>query len=280
MDLSMVERAAAGLALRLPRGPHRGKAGDVRASSVGSSMELHDFREYQPGDDVRHLDWNAVARTGQLYLRVRQEEVSPRVEVVLDASASMAVSAEKSARAREIALWACLLARQGGLEPSLVVVSDAPARVAGPAAAARLTSLVLDGKSAFDEALPRAPQLRTCGLRVVVSDFLVETPAEAMVTRLAREASGLALVRVLDVDDLEPGGGMGARLTDAETGQVLERILSADVLASYRARLDAHLTQWRAAARRVRGDFLEVSAADTMPDLVRGALAPLVEVGR
>ena len=62
-DEPAVEQAAAGLMLRLPRVAHRGKLGEVRASSVGSSMELHDFREYQPGDDLRHIDWNAVART-------------------------------------------------------------------------------------------------------------------------------------------------------------------------------------------------------------------------
>ena len=49
LDQGAVERAAAGCALRLPRGPHRGKLGEVRASSVGSSLELHDFRQYQPG---------------------------------------------------------------------------------------------------------------------------------------------------------------------------------------------------------------------------------------
>ena len=86
LDLAAVERAARGLALRTPRTPQRGKIGEVRSSSTGSSMELHDFRLYHPGDDVRHLDWNAVARTGELVLRVRQAEVSPRLELLLDAS--------------------------------------------------------------------------------------------------------------------------------------------------------------------------------------------------
>ena len=59
-----------------------------------------------PGDDLRQVDWNAVARTGEIILRVRQDEVSPRVEVLVDASRSMALSPAKEARAREVALLA------------------------------------------------------------------------------------------------------------------------------------------------------------------------------
>ena len=63
-DEAEVSRLAPGLALALPRTPHRGRVGEVRASSAGSSLELHDFRTYQPGDDLRQMDWSAVARTG------------------------------------------------------------------------------------------------------------------------------------------------------------------------------------------------------------------------
>ncbi len=105
-DESEVARLAPGLALALPRVPHRGRVGEVRATSAGSSLELHDFRVYQPGDDLRQVDWNAVARTGEIILRVRQDEVSPRVEVLVDASRSMALSPAKEARAREVALLA------------------------------------------------------------------------------------------------------------------------------------------------------------------------------
>ncbi|WP_169832341.1 DUF58 domain-containing protein, partial [Corallococcus exiguus] len=92
LDEAEVARLAPGLSLALPRLPQRGRVGEVRATSAGSAMELHDFRAYQPGDDLRQLDWNAVARTGELVLRVRQDEVSPRVEVLLDGSRSMGLS--------------------------------------------------------------------------------------------------------------------------------------------------------------------------------------------
>jgi uncharacterized protein (DUF58 family) len=65
-------------------------AGDFRSAFVGLGSELYQVRPYQPGDDVRRIDWNVTARTGQTHVRV---EVADRVLVtwiVVDGSASMA----------------------------------------------------------------------------------------------------------------------------------------------------------------------------------------------
>ncbi|MFZ5439456.1 MAG: DUF58 domain-containing protein [Myxococcota bacterium] len=278
LDHASVERAAAGCALRLPRVPHRGKIGEVRASSVGSSLELHDFRQYAPGDDLRHIDWNAVARTGELYLRVRQDEVSPRVEVLVDGSASLGISEEKAARAREVAAWVCALARRGGLEPVVIATGATVRKGLGPSTRALLEALEFDGREPFDVALRRAPPLMPCGLRVVVSDFLFESAPEPFAERLARGAAGLALVQVLDAEDLDPSGGAGARLTDSETGEVLERILTPHVLEQYLERLRGHERLWQAAAQRVRASWMQASAERRLDELARRELAPLVEV--
>jgi len=278
LDEDAVERAAAGLRLKLPRAAQRGKVGEVRANSVGSSMDLHDFRLYHPGDDIRHIDWNAVARTGDVVIRVRREEVSPRLEVVLDASKSMAVSEEKATRAREIALFTCLLAERGGLEVALIMAGGRGRKATGANVRAALQNLEMDGRDAFDESLRRAPPLRACGLRVVVSDLLFPSSAIPLADRLARGASGLCLVQVLDVEDVDPTGGSGARLVDAESDEFLERILTPNVIADYRERFEGHQKMWRAAAHRVAADFVTVSAAEGLPTHARGALAPLTEI--
>jgi uncharacterized protein (DUF58 family) len=276
-DEKAVEKAATGLRLRLPRAAQRGKVGEVRANSVGSSMELHDFRLYQPGDDVRHVDWNAVARTGEVVLRVRREEVTPRLEVVLDASKSMAISEEKAARAREIALFAGVLAQRGGLEVALIVAGAKGEKATGPNVRVALRNLEMDGRDAFDEALRRAPPLRPCGLRVVVSDLLFQATAAPLADRLARGTSGLCLVQVLDVEDRDPSGGSGARLVDAESDEFLERILVPSVIEDYRERFEAHQKMWRDAAHRVAAELVTVSADEELPVQARGALAVLTE---
>lgn len=274
-DEKEVARLAPGLALALPRMPHRGRVGEVRATSAGSSMELHDFRVYQPGDDLRQVDWNAVARTGEMILRVRQDEVSPRLEVVVDASRSVALSPAKEARARELALLAVEVGAQQGLTPTLLTTSTRPDRVQGPVCRSALRATAFDARDDLAAALGRIPPLRPCGLRVVVSDFLFEADLGALAARLARGASALFLVQVLDAEDLEPSGGEGARLVDSESGAALEELLTEDVLAAYARRFAEHQRALRSAAARARATLMTAAAPDGLAALVRGPLRPL-----
>lgn len=276
-DYAAVERAAAGGALALPRTPHRGKVGEVRSSSVGSSLELHDFRHYHPGDDVRQVDWNAVARTGELVLRVRQDEVSPRVEIIVDASKSMAVTEAKAARLREVTAWLCLLAQRTGLAPTLLWVGARCERISPYEAKGVLGRLTPDAADGFDAALRRAPPLRPCGLRVVVSDLLFEASAAKLAEHWARGASGLHVVQLLDAEDVAPLGGEGAQLTDSETGETLERMLTGGVLADYQRRLEAHLQLWSEALTRVRAGLHVVSSEHAIDVLARRELFALME---
>jgi uncharacterized protein (DUF58 family) len=278
-DETEVARLAPGLVLALPRVPHRGRVGEVRASSAGASLELHDFRAYQPGDDLRQVDWNAVARTGEIILRVRQDEVSPRVEVLVDASRSMALSPAKEARAREVALLAVEVGGMQGLTPTLLSTSSRPERAEGQVCRSALRAVAFDASDDLAAALGRMPPLRPCGLRVVVSDFLFEADLPGLVARLARGASALFLVQVLDAEDLEPSGGEGARLVDSESGAALEELLTEDVLAAYARRFAEHQRMLRAAAARARATLVTAPAPEPLRALVRGPLRPLFLAG-
>ncbi len=56
----------------------------------GFSSEFADHREYSPGDNPRHLDWRALARTDRLYIKQYEEETNLRAQILLDVSGSMA----------------------------------------------------------------------------------------------------------------------------------------------------------------------------------------------
>src|SRR3954469_23944508 len=64
-------------------------AGDYRSSMLGDGTELALIRPYTPGDDVRRMDWNVTARTGQPHVRVHQAERVLVTWLVLDTSPSM-----------------------------------------------------------------------------------------------------------------------------------------------------------------------------------------------
>jgi uncharacterized protein (DUF58 family) len=275
LDEAEVRRLAPGLVLALPRVPHRGRVGEVRAHSAGASLELHDFRAYQPGDDLRQVDWNAVARTGELILRVRQDEVSPRVEVLLDGSRSMGLSPRKAACARELALLAVEVGLGQGLAPVLLTAGARAERVEGSVCRNALRASEFDAKDDLAAALGRMPPLRPCGVRVVVSDFLFEADLGAFLGRLSRGAAALFLVQVLDAEDLEPTGGEGARLVDAESGAALEELLTESVLAAYARRFEEHQRMLRAAAVRAKASLLTAPAPESLRGLVSGPLRPL-----
>src|SRR5215469_13641848 len=65
-------------------------SGDYRSAFAGVGSELYQVRPYQPGDDVRRIDWNVTARTGQVHVRVELAERVLVTWLVYDASASMA----------------------------------------------------------------------------------------------------------------------------------------------------------------------------------------------
>ncbi len=82
-------------------------AGDHRSLRLGQGTELAQIRPYVPGDDVRKIDWNATARTGQPHVRVHVAERALTTWLVLDVSPSMAWGTADRTKA-DVASGACL----------------------------------------------------------------------------------------------------------------------------------------------------------------------------
>ena len=141
-----------------------------------------------------------------------------------------------------------------------------------------LQQTAFDERVAFDVALNHLPPPRPCGVRVVISDFLLEATPGTLVERFSRGAAQLKLIQVLDAEDLEPSFVGGTRLTDAETGEALDRTLTAADLERYEVRFRALVAMWRSAVARVHGGMIQVSAGETLKELMRGELGALVEV--
>lgn len=78
------------LDVALTRHSARTQPGDLKAAGVGAGTELAQLRSYQVGDDVRHLDAAASARTGEPYVRLHVPERTQTTWILLDVSASMA----------------------------------------------------------------------------------------------------------------------------------------------------------------------------------------------
>ena len=66
-------------------------AGDYRSAVRGQGMEFEEVRAYVPGDDIRHIDWNVTARTGEPFIKVFKEERQVTVLLAVDVSGSTRV---------------------------------------------------------------------------------------------------------------------------------------------------------------------------------------------
>ncbi len=256
------------LALRLggshrlvpPRQLGRGQAGVYLGDRQGQSVDFHDYREYQPGDDLRRVDWRAYARTGQMQLKLYREEISPVVEVVLDTSASMGAYPGKEQAAVFLAAFLhASVAAVGGR--TVLCLNDR--RHAGPEGIAALGTVTFD-RPANGAALSPPPASGK-PLRFFLGDCLFPDGVDIAFAALARGALALNPVFLLSRSERRPTLSGHCRLhdvEDAESGPFLDLSITDAVLDSYRARLLRHEDSLAAAAMRHGGSLLPVTVPD------------------
>ena len=268
IDWSAVRAAAARLAL--PRTLLRGRAGERLGAGTGSSLEFQDYRSYAPGDDLRHVDWAAYARSEMLAVRLYREEVAPRVDLVLDVSRSMAVTEEKLRAHGELAaLIACACASTAADSRVITTHESDPSRLGRAEDVER--ALVCDAVSSALEAsyLP----LRRRSLRVVISDFLFPHDADALVGRLARDSASLAIVQLTLQEEAAPPAIGGRRLIDVEDRGVIDLVLDEAAVDDYRGRFGRLRLALANAARRSGARFAHVIAGTPIRDVARSLAA-------
>lgn len=241
------------LRLRLPRRPLAGAAGERLGSRAGESLEFHDYRDYAPGDDLRNLDWNVLARTDREMVKVRREEIAPVVELFADRSVSMTVPAAKTAAADHFA--GLVAAAAGDCRVTVRPFANGLATEIGP--------------------------LRPRSLRIVVSDLLLAADPDALLASFGRDAAALAVIRILSRDEREIPAAGAAELIDAETRERRIVTFSPALRDDYRMRLAVHTSRWLAACRRHAAAFVDLTAEDDVRARLDALLAAgLVEVRR
>lgn len=111
---SVATKAAEMLRLPLRNDSWRGTSGNWQGGGIGNSIDFQDHRPYFPGDDPRHINWSAYARTGNYSMKLYREEVSPRVDILFDCSDSMSFVPSKRQRAFELLYFCVESALQAG----------------------------------------------------------------------------------------------------------------------------------------------------------------------
>jgi uncharacterized protein (DUF58 family) len=211
--------------------------GDRRAAGVGLGTELAQLRPYEIGDDVRHLDAAATARTRQPHIRLHVPERALTTWIVLDVSPSMAFGTARRLKA-DVAEGAALTfgrlgVRRAGSVGMISFGSNAVSVLRPRGARAGIVALrraladgvAPDGRSdaeALAGALARAGRLASQpGLVVVISDFRDQRGWERPLGSLRVRHSVLA-VEILDPREGELPAVGHLALIDPESGARLE----------------------------------------------------------
>jgi uncharacterized protein (DUF58 family) len=263
------ERAGMRYALEPPRAASAALAGLHLGRQAGASLEFRDHRDYQPGDDLRRIDWNAFARSDRLTVKLYREEISPHLDVVLDGSRSMALEGAAKARAA-IGLSAAfaVAAENAGYSHNAWVARAHVEPVAnGSNRPALWRPLALDFRGNPAEALTRtSPGFRGQGMRVLISDLLWLGEPMAVLQSLARGAASLVVAQTLASADADSPERGRVRLLDSETDERREIFIDDGAIRRYRDALARHQQNWHRACRQIGAVMVNVIAEEVVAD--------------
>ncbi|SDR03641.1 DUF58 domain-containing protein [Thermostaphylospora chromogena] len=265
--------------------------GEYRGLAPGPGSEPAEARPYEPGDDVRRMDWNVTARSMEPHVRDLIADRELETWVLLDASASMDFGTARMEK-RELALAAVaavgfLTERTGNRIGAYILHGDGVRRLPARTGRAHLMALLhlmfalprsaagapVRPLGAHAEMLARTRRRR--GLVVVVSDFLEDPSSWERPLRNLTLRHQVLAVEVIDPRELDlPDVGI-LTVIDPETGRRREvptadarlRRRYAEAAAAQRDAIEAALRRTGAAHLRLRTD------RDWVKDLVRHLLA-------
>jgi uncharacterized protein (DUF58 family) len=234
-------------------------AGLHRSPRKGFSVEFADYRPYQPGDDLRYIDWKIAARSDRWVVRQYEEETNLRATIVLDVSRSMAWSGapERLTKLeyaeRLSAALALLLLRQrdavGLVRFDDRIRSAIPPRSRHGQWRRVIAALEEPGEgraSSAPNALQQAARLISRrGLIVLISDLLMDVPdVERAMRTLRAIGHDVVVLHILDPDERDLPAAGEALFVDPESELSVPASV-ADVRAAYQNTVVEVIDEWR-----------------------------------
>jgi uncharacterized protein (DUF58 family) len=239
-----------------------------RSARRGFSVEFADYRPYQPGDDLRYLDWKIAARADRWVIRQFEEETNLRSSIVLDVSRSMAWSgAEIAPRdplaanrltkleyAEQLAASVALLLLRQRDAVGLIRFDDRIRTSIQPRARRGQWQRIIAGlhESGSGTASSAAPALsqagriiRRRGMIILISDLLMDVAeVETAVRGLRAAGHDVTVLHIMDPAERELPPGGEALFVDPESEFELPTRVP-DVRAAYRETVEHVIAEWR-----------------------------------
>ncbi|MDF2776253.1 MAG: hypothetical protein K0S86_5754 [Geminicoccaceae bacterium] len=230
-----------------------------RSPKKGFSVEFAEYRGYQPGDDLRFIDWKIAARANKWVVKQFEEETNLRATIILDVSRSMAWSGATTRLTKLryaeqlVAALSLLLIRQRDAV-GFIRYDDRLRSVIPPKARTAQWRRILhaleeegSGKASIaPAALMHAARLvRKPGMVVLISDLLVESADVTEAVRVLRAVGhDVTVLHIMDPAERDLSLAGEAVFADPESGVEVPATV-ADVRSAYRHTVEEAIAEWR-----------------------------------
>ena len=259
--------------------------GDYRSLFRGNGLDFADLREYQYGDDIRHIDWNVTARMDAPYVREFLEDREITAWFLLDLSPSVDFGTTESERLKRTVLvefvttLARVLTRHGNRVGAVFYGSRVERTIPARGGRVQVLRLINDltthprqASAPFTDLAPllEAGQrwIRGRSLVFVISDFISAPGWEASLQRL-NQRHEVVCVRLTDPRELELPDVGPVLMDDAETGeQLYVDTHDAGFRRRYQAAVEAREADLRSAFRRAGVDEVALSTDDDLVEAI------------
>lgn len=242
----------------------RGNSGDFMGSGVGSSLDFQDHRTYLPGDDPRHINWQAYARTGNYSMKLYREEVRPVIEIIFDVSASMFFEPAKAKRALEL-LYFCHHSTMGAGASTLIylIKGDQQVRVTPEAIFThQWIKQAADLEEKESSVMPNLDPLpfRAQSLRILISDLLFGSNPEVVIRELTRGKGGAIIFCPFLRQEENPEWDGNYEFVDSESLSHYDHRVDRSLMNRYLKAYQTHFDNWKTLTQKYGVNLARIPA--------------------
>lgn len=257
--------------------------GKRRSIKRGSSVEFADYRDYQPGDDFRFIDWNIYARLNKLFLKTFMEEENIYIHILLDTSPSMNFGTPSKLEYAKMLSSSLAYIGLVNLDTVVLTIFSENINTLKPMRGKDQIFPIIDflnnipnstnssqASSIMGECL-RKYAIRTHhrGVAIIISDFLVPSNVyETGLKSLLYKNFDVKVIQILSEDELNPNLSGELKLQDSETNETKEVTITDSMLARYRLRLTKFCNDLKEFCLINNSTYILINTASQFDDLI------------
>jgi len=259
--------------------------GEHRSINYGVGLDFADYRPYQQGDELSHIDWNLYARSGRRFIKLFQAESALTVSFLIDNSVSMCVGdPNKIDLAKQIttALSYTVLNNSDQVQiytcqKNLIPIFPLTHGLTQfDQLITEMNNISPASSSNLAACLQQFAQLNRPGLVILISDFFDHSTYQNVLTSLVGQKFEIALIQILSQEERKPDFIGEVQLTDIETGKIKEIVATPKTLFTYQKKLEQFLDQIEIFCRQLGMTYLQVCHKTPLEQII---LKDLQQVG-